>query len=91
MSLSLTPKNDERRAATRATRSDGSSTARRTERTSCTSCRSKNDLPPSAVKRRPAASSASSRGRIWVSRRVRTITSPARLGRCWPVTGSRTG
>ena len=37
--------------------------------TSCTSWRSKKDLPPSTVKRRPAASSASSRWRTWVSRR----------------------
>ena len=60
MSRSLTPKNDERSAATSATRSVGSSIARRTARVSCTSWRSKKDLPPSTVKRRPAASSASS-------------------------------
>ena len=61
MSRSLTPKKDERRAATRAIRSEGSSIARRTASASCTSWRSKKDLPPSTVKRSAAASSASSR------------------------------
>ena len=90
MSRSLTPQKDERSAATRETRSEGSSSARSTARTSCTSWRSKNDLPPSIVKRSPADSSASSSGRICVSRRARTMTSPARLGRSTPVCGSRT-
>ena len=90
MSRSLTPKKDERSAATSAMRSAGSSIARSTASVSCTSWRSKKDLPPSTVKRSPAASSASSSAWIRVSRRASTSTSPARLGRGLPLTGSRT-
>ena len=66
MSRSLTPKKDERSAATRAMRSAGSSIARSTASVSWTSWRSKKDLPPSTVKRSPAASSASSSA--WIAR-----------------------
>ena len=90
MSRSLTPKKDERSAATSAIRSSGSSIARSTASASCTSCRSKKDLPPSTVKRNAAASRASSSDCTRVSRRARTRTSPARLGRVSPVSGSRT-
>src|SRR3970282_537356 len=89
MSRSLTPKKEERSAATREMRSEGSSIARRTASVSWTSWRSKKDLPPSTVKRKAAASSASARGCIRVSRRASTSTSPARLRRVEEIVAAR--
>ena len=82
MSRSLTPKNDERSAATSATRSDGSSIARSTASDLVHLLAVEERLAAfdrEAQRRR--ASSASSRWRTCVSRGASTMTSPARLGR----------
>ena len=90
MSRSLTPKKEERSAATSDTRSEGSSIARSTASTSCTSWRSKKDLPPSTVKRRPARLERLLEApRRCVSRRDQHHHVAGPAGRSAPLSGSR--